>query len=52
MCFLQTLLVGAMDRPVIGPIVMLSPGGLKKKNLDVVITGTLLVCDCMASVSS
>ena len=26
---LQCSLVGAMDRQVIGPIVMLSPGGLK-----------------------
>ena len=30
---LQRSLVGAMDRQVIGPIVMLSPGGLKKRHL-------------------
>ena len=30
---LQRSLVGAMDRQVIGPIVMLSPGGLKQRHL-------------------
>ena len=30
---LQRNLVGAMDRQVIGPIVMLSPGGLKQRHL-------------------
>ena len=30
---LQRNLVGTMDRQVIGPIVMLSPGGLKQRHL-------------------
>ena len=30
---LQRSLVGAMERQVIGPIVMLSPGGLKQRHL-------------------
>ncbi|TMW80268.1 hypothetical protein EJD97_022088 [Solanum chilense] len=30
---LQRSLVGAMDRQVIGPIVMLSPGGLRQRHL-------------------
>ena len=30
---LQHNLVGAMDKQVIGPIVMLSPGGLKQRHL-------------------
>ena len=47
---LQHNMVGATDRQVIGPIVMLSLGDLKWRHLNAVITGNLLVCDCMASV--
>ena len=47
---LQRNLVGAMDRKVIGPIVMLSSEGLKQRHLMLFITGNILVCDYMASV--
>ena len=42
-------MVGATDRQVIGPIVMLSLGDLKR-HLMLSSPGNLLVCDCMASV--
>ena len=47
---LQCSMVGAMDRQVIGPIVMLSPGKSEVETYDVGITGTLMDCDCMTSV--
>ena len=47
---LQRNMVRATGRQVTGPIVMLSPGGLKKETSDAIVTGNLLICDCMASV--
>ena len=35
---------------MIGPIVMLSMGDLKRRHLMLLITGNLLVCDCMTFV--
>ena len=43
-------MVGAMDRQTIGPIVTLSVGRSEAEASDAVITGNLLVCDCMDSV--
>ena len=47
---LKHRLVGAMDRQVIGPIVMLSPGGLKQRHLLLLSQVNFWFCDCMASV--
>ena len=47
---LQRNLVEATGRQVVGPIVMLSLGDLKRRHLMLSSQVIFVVCDCMASV--